>query len=100
MTNLISKSQRVDGNQQRTGIWELDTPNTQKITTTNATTAFTEDTVVRVTVEGDSHIDIGPSAAAAITDAWFPDDHVEMVFVRSGDKIGVVGGTMYVTPTK
>ena len=92
----IEFDQPVDNNSNRFAALRPVPGGTQKITTTNETTAFADDAIVRVVCDGDSNIDFGPSAEAAVTDTWMPDNHVEYFKVLQGDKIGVIGGTMYV----
>lgn len=70
---------------------------TEKVSTGNQSTAATEDKIVRVVCDDDSHILIGADPTATTSSVYFPANHVEYISLNKADKISVLGGNMYVT---
>lgn len=87
--------QAVDANGETVPCLKLSS--TEKVATTNQSTAATEDKIVRLIADGDAHIAFGTNPTATTSDIYLPANQVEYVVLEEGDKVSVLGANLYVT---
>jgi hypothetical protein len=73
---------------------------TEKLATTEQSTAATEDKIIRIVADGDAHIAFGSDPTATTDDIFLPGNQVEYVILEEGDKVSVLGANLYVTDAK
>lgn len=75
---------------------------TQKLTSSGssaASTAFTNDTTVRIVADAACHYKIATAPTAATTDVYLPANTGEQILIKAGNKIAVIAASVnfYVT---
>lgn len=91
------QSAKLPVDKNRSSIQVLRPATTEKLATTQSTTATTEMTVVRIIADGNCHIAIGSNPTATTSDIYVASGEYEYIKLDKGDKINVLGANLYVT---